>query len=54
MEIRQAGEILIATNVIIHYIRKTARANRLIASAMRLTKRHGHRKKCSSQRVDSS
>jgi len=54
VEIRQAGEILIATGVITHYIRKIARVNRLIASAMRLTKRHGHRKKHNSQQVDSS
>jgi len=45
VEIKQAGEILIVTNVIQHYITKIAREKVLIVNAMILMNRHGIRKR---------
>jgi len=45
VEIKQAGEIQIATSVTNHYIRKIAKENLLIVNAMFLMSRYGHRKK---------
>jgi len=43
-ETKQAGGILIATNVTSHCIKKTARENQRIAGVMISMNRYGHRK----------
>jgi hypothetical protein len=45
VEIKQAGEILIAINVINHSIKKIVKENLLTVNAIQQTSRYGHRKK---------
>ncbi|NNM36243.1 MAG: hypothetical protein HKO48_03930 [Nitrosopumilus sp.] len=44
VEIKQAGEIRIATNVMQHYIKKIVKKNPLIVNVIQLTNRHGQQK----------
>jgi len=45
VEIKQAGEIQIATDVINHSIKKAVKASLLIVNVMQLMSRFGRRKK---------
>jgi len=52
VEIKQAGEILIVTNVMLHYITKAVKEKILIANVMNLMSRHGIRKKLLNPNVE--